>query len=73
MKRILVLTAMLVWAAVLTITTAVAQQNAAPMPPTPVIEIFGCKFNANKGINDLHSVTARWNAWADKNLSLIHI
>ena len=65
MKRILVLTATLVATAVTT-TTAFAQQNAPPMP-TSVIEIFGCKFNANKGMKDLQSVAARWNAWADKN------
>jgi len=66
MKRILVPTALLVAAAVLTTTTAFAQQNPPPAP-TPAVEIFGCKFNANKGLNDLHSVATRWNAWADKN------
>jgi hypothetical protein len=32
-----------------------------------VVETQGCKFNANKGMNELHSVNARYNAWADKN------
>lgn len=66
MKKILVLAGTAATAAVLIATTTLAQQNAPPAP-TPVVEIFGCKFNANKSINDLHSVAARWNAWADKN------
>jgi hypothetical protein len=66
MKKILVLTAILIATAVLATTSASAQQNP-PAAPTSVVEIFGCKFNANKGMNEVHSVNARYNAWADKN------
>ena len=66
MKNILVFTAILTATATLTTTSASAQQNPPPTP-TSVLEILGCKFNANKGMNDLHSVNARYNAWADKN------
>ena len=65
MKKILV-TGVLGAVAALTATTAFAQQTAPPAPTT-VVEIYGCKFNANKGMNELHAVTTRWNAWADKN------
>jgi hypothetical protein len=44
---------------------ASAQQGAPT--PTPIVEIYGCSFKANKTMNDLHAVTARFNAWADKN------
>jgi hypothetical protein len=66
MKKTLMLTGTVALLAAMTTTPAFAQPNAPPAP-TPAVEIFGCKFNANKGMNDLHSVTARWNAWADKN------
>jgi hypothetical protein len=66
MKNILVLTAILTVTAALTATSAFAQQSPPPAP-TGVVEILGCKFNANKGMNELHSVNARYNAWADKN------
>jgi hypothetical protein len=66
MKRILVLTAILLATAVFAATSAFAQQSAPPAP-TSVVEIQGCKFNANKGMNELHSANARYNAWADKN------
>jgi len=66
MKKILVATKITLVASALTATAAFAQQNAPPAP-TPAVEIYGCKFNANKGMNDLHSVATRWNAWADKN------
>ena len=62
MNRIFVL---LVPALVLASSLASAQQGA-PMP-TPIIEIYGCNFKANKTMNDLHTVTVRWNAWADRN------
>lgn len=51
--------------ALLVESPVLAQQNA-PMP-TPVVEIIGCNFKPSKGMDDLHAVTARWNAWADKN------
>jgi hypothetical protein len=66
MNKTLVLLGALLSAAVLIATPAIAQQNAPPMP-APVVELYGCKFNANKGMNDLHAVTTRWNTWADKN------
>jgi hypothetical protein len=66
MKKILVLTAMLTAIAAMATTSAFAQQNP-PTTPASVIEILGCKFNANKGMNELRSVNARYNAWADKN------
>jgi len=66
MKNILALTAILTTTATLATTSAFAQQSPSPAP-TPVVEILGCKFNANKGMNELHSVNARYNAWADKN------
>jgi hypothetical protein len=44
----------------------VAQQQAAPQP-TPVLEIYDCKFKNNKTMKDLQAVTARFNAWADRN------
>jgi hypothetical protein len=66
MKKILILAAILAATTVLAATSAFAQQTPPPAP-TPVVEIQGCKFNANKGMNELHSTNARFNAWADKN------
>ena len=66
MKNILVLTAILTATGALPATSALAQQTPAPAP-TPVVEIEGCKFNANKGMNELHSANTRFNAWADKS------
>ena len=66
MKNSLVLTAAVAATALLGATHALAQQGA-PAQPASTVEIYGCKFNANKGMNDLHSVATRWNAWADKN------
>lgn len=66
MKKILVLTAILTAIAALAAPSAFAQQSP-PAAPTSVVEILGCKFNANKGMNELHSVNTRYNAWADKN------
>lgn len=45
---------------------SVTAQEDAPMP-TPVVEIFGCNFNDGNDMEDLLAVTARWNAWADRN------
>jgi hypothetical protein len=50
---------------ILFLGNAIAQQDA-PMP-TPVVEIFGCTFEANNDMADLTAVTARWSAWADRN------
>ena len=50
----------------LLISSMASAQQAAPTP-TPVVEIYGCNFKANKTMNDLHAVTARFNAWSDKN------
>jgi hypothetical protein len=48
------------------VSSMAAAQQGAPMP-TPIVEIYSCNFRANKTMNDLHAVTARFNAWADKN------
>jgi hypothetical protein len=50
----------------LAISGMASAQQAAPMP-TPIVEIYGCNFKANKTMNDLHAVATRFNAWADKN------
>ena len=52
-------------ATVLILDTAVGQEEAPT--PTPVIEIFGCTYNDGNDMEDLLAVTARWNAWADRN------
>jgi len=59
-------TFVLLGSCLLLISSMASAQPAAPMP-TPIVEIFGCTFRANKTMNDLHAVTARFNAWADKN------
>ena len=46
------------------IQSANAQQPGAPRP---LIEIYGCNFVGNNDMNDLLTVTARWNAWADRH------
>jgi hypothetical protein len=48
------------------ISSLASAQQGAPMP-TPIVEIYGCNFKTNKAMNDLHAVTTRFNAWADKN------
>lgn len=52
--------------ALLGASTAFAQQQNAPAP-TPVVEIYACHFKGNSDMDDLHTVTGRWTAWADRN------
>ena len=33
------------------------------------IEVFGCKYNENQGLDDLLRVADEWNKWADNNFS----
>jgi len=56
----------LLGSSLLLISSIASAQQAAPMP-TPIVEIYGCNFKANKTMNDLHAVSTRWSAWADKN------
>src|SRR5689334_6960208 len=51
--------------ALLAATGAQAQQNEPA--PTPVVEIYPCTYRANNDIDNLHTVTARFNTWADRN------
>lgn len=51
----------------LLLASAVFSQEQNAPAPTPIVEIYACNFNNNKDMNDLHSVTTRWNAWADRN------
>ena len=40
-----------------------------PLPnqgqPAPMVEIFGCNYTGDNGMEDLLAVTERWNRWAD--------
>ena len=49
------------------ITSANAQAPAQAPARTPVVEIFGCTFNAGNGMKEFQGATAKWTAWADKN------
>ena len=51
----------------LLLAPSLASAQQVPSMPTPLVEIYGCSFKPPKTMNDLHTVTARWNAWADKN------
>jgi hypothetical protein len=53
-------------ASVLWLGEAMAQQAETPMPAA-VVEIFACKFNNGKGMDDMLAVTRRFNTWADQN------
>lgn len=44
---------------------AQAQQNQPA--PAPVIEIYPCTYRANNDIDNLRTVSARFNTWADRN------
>ncbi len=49
------------------VAIADSHEDAAdgPDPATPV-ELFACTYNDGKGPADLDAVSAKWNAWADK-------
>ena len=51
--------------ALLAATGAQAQQNQPA--PTPVIEIYPCTYRGDNDIDNLHTVTTRFNTWADRN------
>ena len=44
-----------------------AQAQQAQPAPTPVVEIFPCTYRGNNGIENLRTVSARFNTWADRN------
>src|SRR6185436_2964302 len=51
--------------ALLATTGAQAQQNQPA--PTPVVEIYPCTYRGDNDIDNLHTVTTRFNTWADRN------
>ena len=50
----------------LTIATGVQAQQNQP-EPTPVVEIFPCTYRDNNDVDNLRTVSARFNTWADRN------
>jgi hypothetical protein len=65
MKQSFTLLSMAATSAVLLATGARAQQ--AQPAPTPVVEIYQCTYRGSNDMDDLRAVTARFNAWADRN------
>jgi hypothetical protein len=65
MKQILGLLGACATSVAVLVTGAEAQQNETP--PTPVIEVFPCTYRDNNDMDNLRSVNARFNTWADRN------
>jgi hypothetical protein len=65
MKQTIGLLASCVTSVVLIATDASAQQDAPS--PTPVVELFPCTYRDNNDMDNLRSVNARFNTWADRN------
>jgi hypothetical protein len=65
MKQSFTLLGMAATSAVFLATEARAQQEQPA--PTPVVEIYQCTYRGTNDMDDLRAVTARFNAWADRN------
>jgi len=65
MKQSFTLLGMAATSAVLLTTGAQAQQNQPA--PTPVVEIYQCTYRGSNDMDNVRTVSARFNAWADRN------
>ena len=65
MKKLLTLLGSGATLALMLAAGAHAQQNQPQ--PTPVIEIYPCTYREGNDIDNLRTVSARFNTWADRN------